>query len=549
MLASRIGGLSGVVFVVGLALTWSCSDTERDFGSSDGGGAGEEASGGSEATGAKPSGGSAGEPSAAPLAGETSTGTGGTDQGAGFEIVEVTPADDATGVERDGAIEVTFSHEIDPDSVEQGSLAIQGPNGTVSGKLEVAGETLTFKPDARLALLADYTITVAGVRDAVGATLADERRFTFQTRDGVFGKPQRLTTTQAYLTTVSGTRSGYVVVDWRDKLTPASSYAAVFDPVSAAWGKDTPLETDSVNAYDSVSSSVNESGQTLAILGSSTLGAFNRGVAGSWSGAKSTGIAQARSCILAEDGSAMTMWEDIVASEWRVFAASLSNDDKWGATTTLGTKAREWALARFDSGYIALFAHEPSYQFFYRLYANGTWAAEKPLTPTNVSANYISLATESQTALFTWNGPQSRMQASLFDGTTWATEDLGPVSGGTTARVSGKGHAAAWLNKLNAYVATCDPSGAWADPIKLGATTAEDFGPAIEIDSAGNTLAAWPNGADIDWRRAPGATGEWSEVQQIEDQDPYMVRSTVDALGNVMLIWDNPLGIWASRFE
>jgi len=57
------------------------------------------------------------------------------------------------------------------------------------------------------------------------------------------------------------------------------------------------------------------------------------------------------------------------------------------------------------------------------------------------------------------------------------------------------------------------------------------------------------SGGSIDWRRASHVDGKWSEVQQIEDQDPYVAWSTVDAAGNIMLVWSNALGIWASRFE
>jgi hypothetical protein len=42
---------------------------------------------------------------------------------------------------------------------------------------------------------------------------------------------------------------------------------------------------------------------------------------------------------------------------------------------------------------------------------------------------------------------------------------------------------------------------------------------------------------------------DFGEPQQIEDQDAVDVDSTIDASGNVMLVWSNPLGVWATRFE
>jgi len=62
-------------------------------------------------------------------------------------------------------------------------------------------------------------------------------------------------------------------------------------------------------------------------------------------------------------------------------------------------------------------------------------------------------------------------------------------------------------------------------------------------------LAAWSIGSAITWRRAPHRSGEWSDLHLIEDQDALAVFSTIDASGNVMLVWSNPLGVWASRFD
>ena len=42
---------------------------------------------------------------------------------------------------------------------------------------------------------------------------------------------------------------------------------------------------------------------------------------------------------------------------------------------------------------------------------------------------------------------------------------------------------------------------------------------------------------------------EVKNTQRIEDQDPFFVHTTSDDAGNVMLVWQNPLGVWASRFD
>ena len=112
------------------------------------------------------------------------------------------------------------------------------------------------------------------------------------------------------------------------------------------------------------------------------------------------------------------------------------------------------------------------------------------------------------------------------------------------------GHVAAWVNQNSVYASRYDLTRGWQDPAKLGHITAEYTGPGLEIDGSGNALAAWPDGSSVSWRRSPHSSTAWADTEQLEDQDPgEAVFSTVDSSGNVMLVWQNSLGVWASRFE
>ena len=68
-------------------------------------------------------------------------------------------------------------------------------------------------------------------------------------------------------------------------------------------------------------------------------------------------------------------------------------------------------------------------------------------------------------------------KASLFDGSSWTSEELGPDDGGSHASVGARGHIAAWLYQKSVYASRYNLKQGWADPIKLGATSAETFGP------------------------------------------------------------------------
>jgi hypothetical protein len=467
-----------------------------------------------------------------------------------LRIVSTAPTDAANGVERDAVIEVSFSAVIDDASITDKTFTLAGPSGPVEGDLNVDGETVTFTPAAPLALFADYTLDLSAAIAAVDSSeLGVAHHVAFRTRDGVFRKPERLTTLKGVNLQVTGNRAGWVAVHFSDGGNPASSYAILFDPATQAWGKVTGLESDSGNDYSFTSLALNENGEAFAITGN-LVAAWNRAMAGKWGSASTTGIAETRSCALADDGTAMTVWTELVGSESRLFAASLSADGEWSATATLQQKSRTWGVARFGSGFLVLQAREPSTEVFSQVFdRNGGWRSAEPITPSGVGANYVSLSTAAQTALFTWNDPNGRMQASVLDGTSWSSEDLGPVAGGTSSAVAPNGALATWIYQKTAYAARHDAKAGWTDPVKLGATTAEDFGPGAAIDDAGNALAVWPDGGAVTWRRSSHHSLVWLDPEQIKDQDPGVIFSSGDAMGDVVVVWDNPLGVWASRFE
>lgn len=531
-------------------VVWSCSSSPRDFGDGDQpGGAGEggeapsDGAGGSDAT--VNGGASAG------TTGGTVAEAGGGSQLQELSVVSTSPADAATGAERDVAVEVTFSAAIDPDSVTADSFQVTGPAGPVGGKLSVKGATVTFTPNNVWALLTDYVVDVAATVTTVDADeLGAAYEFGFQTRDGVLRKPERLFSSPAYLGAAVGNPAGDILVGWSDRQTPQSTFAALFDPKTGVWGAAAPLEADTKNDFSGLSLALNDAGDVIAISSGLTLVSLNRAKGGKWSGAKPAGIAQTRAVRLADDGAAMTVWDAMVQNQYDVFAAPLSADDKWGPTVTLSTKAGVRGLARYGSGYLAVLSHDPGGEVAYRVCNDkGIWSAEEPITATAKFAGYTQLATRGKAALFTWKDGESRMQVSEFDGKAWVTKELGPATTGTTASVAAKAHVATWLNQTSAYAARYDVETGWGDPVKLGPTTVEDVGPAAGLDDAGNAIVAWPNGSDIVWRRFSQASMAWSDPQLIKDQDPGYIYSSSDASGNVMFIWNNPLGVWASRFE
>jgi hypothetical protein len=428
-----------------------------------------------------------------------------------------------------------------------------GPEGPVVGKLEVNGTEVILTPAAALSLYADYEIELSADLAATDSEALRERQsFTFRTRDGVWGQPKRLTSGVASNVAADGARSGQVVVYWSDGGSPTSKIVTFFDPASGTWSLPGPIETKTNVDYAEGCVVLNDAGQAFSLLGYNPNAVWNRANEGAWGMAKATAGAQQGSCALADDGTAMAVWETFTGEDATVWAASLSAQDVWSNPKALHSKARSNGVIRYGKGFLAV----------QRLDGGGTvtteydpeqgWLPSKPMVEPGVDSTYWSLAALSPAALMTWNGPGERVHVSSFDGQSWTSQELGPGKYGTTASISSAGRLAAWVHQGFAYVVRGDVDGSWQDPVKLGAATENrvgDFGPPVTIDSSGNALAALPNGSVIAWRRSLQSSNEWSETEEIPDQDPSMVLSKVDSSGNVMLIWQNPLGVWASRFE
>lgn len=528
--------------VAGLLVATNCSSSDRNFANGDS------------------AGGDAGDRNATDDGGETGTGEAGAGQLAGeggasslaavFRVVSTVPEADATDVERDGSIRVTFSAPVDPGTVSDDSFRLMGPEGPVVGKLEVIGTEVVLAPTTALSLYADYEIELSADLAATdGDALKEAQRFTFTTRDGAFGQAKRLTSGKAQNLALQGTPSGHVVVYWSDAQASSSKVATFFNPNSGTWSSADPIETEQVGDYGSGCVALNDVGDAFTLLGFNAPAIWNRAKQATWGTAQLAPSALQGACALADDGTAMAIWEGIAGNEWTVSAQSLSPTNEWSSTKLLQSKARAQGVLRYGEGFLAIQELEGGGTVYSQYDRQLGWLPLKPVTEPGVNVNYWSLAALSPAALMSWNGPGGRVHVSSFDGKSWSSYELGPGLGGTLVSISTSSRLAGWIHQGSAYVAQGAVDGTWQDPLKLGATNSEDYGPALTVDPAGNALGAWPDGSAIAWRRAVRASSEWSEVEEMADQDPDLVLSTVDSGGAVTLIWQNPLGVWASRFE
>jgi len=82
-------------------------------------------------------------------------------------------------------VSITFTEEMDTETISSSNIILQGPSGNVSGSFSISGTEVIFTPDTELAANEVYTLTVnTGVKDRAGNPLAYVFTGTFETLRG-----------------------------------------------------------------------------------------------------------------------------------------------------------------------------------------------------------------------------------------------------------------------------------------------------------------------------------------------------------------------------
>ena len=92
-------------------------------------------------------------------------------------VLRVEPRDGATGVFRDTPIVASLSHPLEPSSVTVEAFAVFDEEGLVPGRsaLSADGRCVVWRAERLLAPGAAHRVTVTGLRDVRGRTMAPHR--------------------------------------------------------------------------------------------------------------------------------------------------------------------------------------------------------------------------------------------------------------------------------------------------------------------------------------------------------------------------------------
>lgn len=95
-------------------------------------------------------------------------------------VISTIPYDTAANLSINSAMAATFSEAMDPLTLTSETFTLKQGGTAVSGTVNYAGVTATFKPNVNLALNTRYTVTITtGARDLAGNALAEEKVWTF----------------------------------------------------------------------------------------------------------------------------------------------------------------------------------------------------------------------------------------------------------------------------------------------------------------------------------------------------------------------------------
>ncbi len=104
--------------------------------------------------------------------------------------VETTsPANNATNVPRNNSIDISFSEEMDPATINSTTILVKQGTTVVPGMVTYAGKTATFTPDDNLLALTAYTVTVTtGAKTLAGKPFAANSVSSFTTGGSIVAR-------------------------------------------------------------------------------------------------------------------------------------------------------------------------------------------------------------------------------------------------------------------------------------------------------------------------------------------------------------------------
>ena len=92
------------------------------------------------------------------------------------------PLNNATGVELNKVVSLTFSEAMDPLTINSNTFTLMQGTNSVSGNVVYSGNTASFTPAANLSAGLTYTATISGAKDLAGNAMIENFVWSFTTK-------------------------------------------------------------------------------------------------------------------------------------------------------------------------------------------------------------------------------------------------------------------------------------------------------------------------------------------------------------------------------
>ncbi len=265
-------GVGAALAALGFAACGGLDDRKVTRGAESVAGSAGESAGSSGSAGSNGSGGSSGEGGSSSFAGSGFEGGAPSLDGAP-RVVAVLPGSAEADVDPLVSVRVRFSEGLDEATVTSDSVQLFLGDAAVPGALAYQGGTVTFEPDERLALLAEYEVRVSqAVTDVDGQPLEAAFSSRFSVREGAWTSEEPIIETLAAdkywpgEVALGTDAAGNVLTAWVEQgVNAAPTLSARWLHPGDGWQRPTPLHTPDVatNTLFYVSAAVSPTGDAV----------------------------------------------------------------------------------------------------------------------------------------------------------------------------------------------------------------------------------------------------------------------------------------------
>ena len=516
--------------------------------------------------------------------------------GGGAPTASVSPADGATGVERDAMISATFSEDMFATTLDSSAVTLSDGN-SVAGTVAFDAQTniVTFTPTNDLALLRNYTATLAStITDLSGNALA-ATSWSFTTHDREWGTAELIETDNSESSSrpqIALDVSGNAVTVWQQSDGTRHNIWANHYTAGTGWGTAVLIETDDVGTtlWPQVASDHNGNAVAVWLQSDGTrhnIWANHYTLGIGWGTAvlieTDTGFAGAADVAVDANGNAVAVWRQSDGTRHNIWGNRYTAGTGWGTAVLIETDdvgTTRWPQVVSDSNGNAVAVWEQHDGTRYNIWANhytaGTgWGTAVLIESDDTgSSQRPQVAFDSNgNAVAVWqrhNGTRNNISANHYTaGTGWGTavliesDDAGNAEWPQVAFDSNGNAVSVWEQhdgtRQNIWANHYTTGIGWGTAVLIETDNVGNaFQPDVAVDASGNAVAVWnqldDTSASAMANRYVAGSG-WGTAAAIENDSGHAdaPRVAVDANGNVVAVWAQSDGttdsIMSNRFE